>query len=360
MRQTKTRVFSWILALVMVLALVSPGCKEVANAAQSYDGYVYVTVERFTLGQGFAEEPVKVGYYEKESVEDILKRNLGDKMIFTASSFGGNYLSAYIDGGEPKDWTTAKIPSKICEVLGSSLTKDSKRAKSNTLTENDYVNWSGFMFSVDNAFTNVGMSGVAYSDKKETDTYHNGSVIRVQFSLSYGDLNITPSEYATPLITFADKDALIKDVADYVGSKEDAAYKTAIQTLEDWDATAAELQNAQKVLEKSEEALKKTPKATSIKNVKSPKKKQIQVTWKKRSGVTGYQIQISTSSKFKKSATKAYTVKGAKKTSKTIKKSLKAKKKYYVRVRTYKKVKINGKNVTKYSSWSKKKSVKLR
>lgn len=359
MRQMKTKVFSWMLALVMVLSLISPGYAKTVNAAQSYDGYVYVTVERFTLGQGFAEEPVKVGYYEKDSVEDILKRNFGDKMTFTASSWGGNYLSAYTDGGEPEGWTTAKIPSKIRTALGASLTKDSKRAKSNVLTENDYVNWSGFMFSVDNVFANVGMSGVAYSDKKEADTYHNGSVIRVQFSLSYGDLNITPSEYATPLITFADKDALIKDVADYTGSEKDAAYTTAVKTLEDWDATATEVQAAQKKLDEYEKALQK-PKATSIRNVKSPKKKQIKVTWKKQSGITGYQIQVSTSSKFKKSATKTYTVKNAKTTSKTIKKALKSKKKYYVRVRTYKKTKLDGKYMTKYSSWSKKRTVKVK
>ena len=36
---------------------------------------------------------------------------------------------------------------------------------------------------------------------------------------------------------------------------------------------------------------------------------------------------------------------------------LKAKKKYYVRVRTYKKVKINGKSTKIYSGWSKVKTV---
>ncbi len=359
MRQMKTKVFSWMLALVMVFSLVSPGCAQTVSAAQSYDGYVYVTVERFTLGQGFAEEPVKVGYYEKDNVVDILKRGFGDNAIFTKSSYGGEYLSAYADGGEPEGWTTAKIPSEIRKALGASLTKDSKRAKSNVLTENDYVNWSGFTFSVDNVFANVGMSGVSYSDEKKPDTYHDGSVIRVQFSLKYGDLNIAPSEYGTPLITFADKDALIKDVADYTGSEKADAYKNAVKALEDWDATAAELLTAQETLHKYEKAMEK-PKGTSIKSVKSPKKKQIKVTWKKKSGITGYQIQVSTSSKFKKSKTKAYTVKGAKKTGKTIKKALKSKKKYYVRVRTYKKTKVSGKYVTQYSNWSKKRTVKVK
>ena len=102
----------------------------------------------------------------------------------------------------------------------------------------------------------------------------------------------------------------------------------------------------------------KNPVKTSLSKVKSPKKKQIKITWKKKSGVTGYQIQVSTSSKFKKSKTKTYKVSSQKTTSKTIK-SLKSKKKYYVRIRTYRTAKVNGKTTTKYSSWSAKKTIKV-
>ena len=83
-------------------------------------------------------------------------------------------------------------------------------------------------------------------------------------------------------------------------------------------------------------------------------KKSIKVTWKKVKGIKGYQIQYSTNKKFKK-GNKTITVKSAKSTSATIKK-LKSKKKYYVRMRTYKIV--NGKKV--YSAWSKAKSVKVK
>lgn len=101
------------------------------------------------------------------------------------------------------------------------------------------------------------------------------------------------------------------------------------------------------------------PGKTQISKVKSPKKKQIKVTWKKKSGVTGYQIQVSTTSKFTKSKTKTYKISKQKTTSKTIK-SLKSKKKYYVRIRTYKTAKVNGENVTKYSSWSAKKTIRVK
>ena len=95
------------------------------------------------------------------------------------------------------------------------------------------------------------------------------------------------------------------------------------------------------------------PKSASIKKVKGAKK-AILVTWKKVSGVNGYEIQVATDKKFKKNK-KTVTIKKQKTTKTTVKK-LKAKKKYYVRVRTYKMV--NGKKV--YSSWSKAKSVKTK
>ena len=95
------------------------------------------------------------------------------------------------------------------------------------------------------------------------------------------------------------------------------------------------------------------PKSTSIKKVKAAKK-AISVIWKKVGGVKGYQVQVATDKKFKKNK-KTVTVKKQKTTKTTVKK-LKAKKKYYVRVRTYKIV--NGKKV--YSAWSKVKSVKTK
>ncbi|MFR1272053.1 MAG: leucine-rich repeat domain-containing protein [Eubacterium sp.] len=97
----------------------------------------------------------------------------------------------------------------------------------------------------------------------------------------------------------------------------------------------------------------KKPKSTSIKKAKGSKK-AVALEWKKVSGVKGYQVQVATDKKFKKNK-KTVTIKKQKTTKTTVKK-LKAKKKYYVRVRTYKIV--NGKKV--YSSWSKVKSVKTK
>ena len=115
----------------------------------------------------------------------------------------------------------------------------------------------------------------------------------------------------------------------------------AQQTTQPQQTTQAQSNSAQK------------PKSTKTKKVKSSKK-AIAVEWVKTKGVKGYEIQVATDKKFKKNK-KTVTIKKQKTTKTTVKK-LKAKKKYYVRIRTYKIV--NSKKV--YSSWSKVKSVKTK
>ena len=95
------------------------------------------------------------------------------------------------------------------------------------------------------------------------------------------------------------------------------------------------------------------PKGTSLKKV-TKGKKSFTVTWKKQATqTTGYQIQYGLKKNFK--GAKTYPVKKNKTVKATIKK-LKAKKTYYVRIRTYKTV---GK--TKYySGWSSLKKIKTK
>lgn len=88
----------------------------------------------------------------------------------------------------------------------------------------------------------------------------------------------------------------------------------------------------------------------------STKSKSITVKWKKIT-TSGYQVQYSTNKNMKKA--KTVKVKSSA-TSKKISK-LKKGKKYYVRVRAYKTyTNKNGKKYTYYSSWSSKKSIKVK
>ena len=93
------------------------------------------------------------------------------------------------------------------------------------------------------------------------------------------------------------------------------------------------------------------PETTSKLTLKAGKK-QLTASWSSVSGISGYEVQYSTSSKMKS----AKTVKLSKSSKKTTIKKLTKGKKYYVRLRTYKTV--NGKKV--YSDWSAVKNVKVK
>lgn len=95
-----------------------------------------------------------------------------------------------------------------------------------------------------------------------------------------------------------------------------------------------------------------TPAKTKVQKI-SAGKKSITAQWKKVAGVSAYQVQIATNKKFSKNKK---TFKVSKKSTKVKIKKLKAKKVYYVRVRSYKTV--NGKKV--YSKWSTVRKVKTK
>lgn len=99
--------------------------------------------------------------------------------------------------------------------------------------------------------------------------------------------------------------------------------------------------------------IKATPAQVKLTKAESTKKKQVKVTWKKSSGVSGYEVYRSTSKKGK--FTKVSTVKNAKKTT-FLDKKVSSKKTYYYKVRAYKTVK--GKKV--YGAYSVVKKVKCK
>ncbi|OUQ62904.1 hypothetical protein B5E53_16915 [Eubacterium sp. An11] len=113
--------------------------------------------------------------------------------------------------------------------------------------------------------------------------------------------------------------------------------------------------NKQKQEEKTSVNAKKSnlPKKGQLKAVKSLKKRTMKITWKKSKGITGYQIYISRKKNF--SMETFQRIYKRKKMS-TIITGLKSKKKYYVKLRPYKK---QGKKIY-YGEWSKVKKVKIK
>lgn len=124
------------------------------------------------------------------------------------------------------------------------------------------------------------------------------------------------------------------------------AYGTATVTIK-----APETQNYKSATKKI--SVKVIPKKLSLKTVKSPSKKKMEISWKKDSTVTGYEIYVSPKKNFS-SGTIKRTYK--KNTVKKIINGLKSKKTYYVKIRAYKTV---GKNKY-YGKWSAVKKVKVK
>lgn len=149
-----------------------------------------------------------------------------------------------------------------------------------------------------------------------------------RYTISYGLVNTEGQDVVKDQLNIEIADGQIKIVEE-----------TETTTVAPTPTTTAKLTKTQKP----------TAQKVSVGNTRITKivktKKSAKVIYKKIAKVSGYQLQLSRSSKFKKAVTKT-----TKKISYKFKK-LKANKKYYVRVRGY----VKTSNGTTYGKWRKKK-----
>ncbi|MGN0394416.1 MAG: hypothetical protein ACI4EF_03570, partial [Coprococcus sp.] len=249
----KKRLIALCMAMCMIAATIFPNmgftCSSV-EASEAYDGYVYFTVEKSTVGQGLIVEPKKVGYYNTDSLASITERVLEGKTTYSGTVNDGYYLEYVEDGGEPDNWTSADIPEQILTKLTADGKTVGERAEKTKLGEFDYSDWSGFVFALNSKGISAGASSYypKTSGKGNTYTFEDGDVVRLQYTV-YGYGQDTNAFWSNDtLIDFPDKDGIIKAVADYDGEKTDNAYKDAIAVISDWDATAQEIETAYKEL----------------------------------------------------------------------------------------------------------------
>lgn len=171
-----------LLALLLTAAAVC-GTVSTAYAADEPDGYVVMSVEKLTLGQGFIMEPQRVPYYAGENLAQVLDRaltGLGRKYENTRSLTDGFYLAAVEDPNRPSIGTT--IPSYILDMWAAAKAVSpnikpiahTDTSDPDFLGEFDYYSQSGWMISVNNSFPPVGAAAVSAA---------NGLVVRWQFSL---------------------------------------------------------------------------------------------------------------------------------------------------------------------------------
>lgn len=241
-----------VLVCILFIFVINPFAEVSLFGESKPKGYVTIDVEKFTLGSGYIMEPIKVPFYEGDSVAKLITEALGeDNYQNTGSIESGFYLSKIRDENnlEPQ------VPQYILDECGSI---DSK-TDSEWLGEFDYTFMSGWMYCVNNKFPNYGSSDYYPED---------GDVIRWQFTLyGYGmDIGGGYSDegsgsFGGSYVPIANKDkltALIGDINSTEG-KEDvlkkegvqAAYNDAYIALETVDSSQETVDTALKNLEEA-------------------------------------------------------------------------------------------------------------
>lgn len=142
-------------------------------------GYAAYDVEMFTISNGFLIEPELVPIYEGENAAIALVRLLeehGYGYQMTGSLTSDFYL-ARITG---MDLTQEpQLPAEVAEIkqVANSFNPDNYDYVKGGLGEFDFSSMSGWMYSLNNVFPNVGFA----------DSYpQDGDVVRVQFTVGYG------------------------------------------------------------------------------------------------------------------------------------------------------------------------------
>lgn len=166
-------------------------------------GQITFSFERFTLGQGFIEDPVQYPIYAEETAADVLERYLEDHGYgYTATKPPKNFYLSSVDN---TDTGVLVVPAFVTdlsegEVTTASVKAQGKTSAGNTLAEFDYSQGSGWFYFVNNADPEVGFDECPITD---------GDVMRVQFTLWYGkDVKGSDEE-----VVHSNKDAALKALA---------------------------------------------------------------------------------------------------------------------------------------------------
>lgn len=160
-------------------------------------GTITLSIERFTLGQGFYMEPVQVEFEAGETLADVLERLLGDDLVNPE----GNYVSGIYGADLGSD--SVQVPDYISEYLDGPTTEEALEVgnSDDVLGEFDYWQGSGWYYFYNNI---VADHGVGYHGLQD------GEVVRFQFTLLYGsDLTGTVYGEDAPRVEISNKDEAI-------------------------------------------------------------------------------------------------------------------------------------------------------
>src|SRR5699024_3198921 len=200
--------------------------------------YVFA-LEGFSIGIDHIIEPVLVDVKKGSNAAHALDKELlanGFKYVNTGSLDSSFYLSVLYDGSNKVFKKEPKVP----EVLKEKVDINESGYLEDSLGEFDFATGSGWMYSVNNSFPNVGFADYYLKDK---------DVMRVQFTTALGaDLG---GGRGNNFFALHNKDALTKEIAKINSSENKKeyleniaikkAYDEGLQSLYRIDAVQADL-----------------------------------------------------------------------------------------------------------------------
>ncbi|HJI91482.1 MAG TPA: leucine-rich repeat domain-containing protein [Oscillospiraceae bacterium] len=332
--------------------IIKDGTRIIADSAFRWSGITNVTIP---------DSVTSIGNYAFEDCTNLASITIGNGV--TSIGRWAFYNTAYYN--DESNWNTGVLYISDCLID----TNDDFDSTTDYIIKDGTRIIANYAFSgctsltsvtIPNSVTSIGSSAFDSCRSLRNVTIPN-SVTSIGFGAFYDCTNLTNVYYAGTEdewnnITISDENENLTNATIHFSStptsKPTPTSTPSPTPTPSPEPSPAPTQPTTTTPTTSAKAVTK-PKSAKFKKVKSAKK-AVSVQWKKVGGVKGYQVQVATDKKFKKNK-KTVTIKKQKTTKTTVKK-LKAKKKYYVRVRTYKIV--NGKKV--YSSWSKVKSVKTK
>lgn len=238
------------------------------------------SIEMFTIGCGYLVYPVEVSIYEGETSAEQLIRLLHSNgfvgyyggsvksafylgYIANGTATGGKYNN-YQKSGSPATPKQLNLSPSIPAVLVPHLQKtmtfydpdDYAKNWNGYLGEFVFTNGSGWMYSVNNIFPNVGFADTFLSD---------GDTVRVQFTLGYGadiggfgamgtDIPNVDTQPTSGYFNTANKDALTRTIRQALASglmtkaNVKKAYSSALSVAETLNASQSQVNSADNAL----------------------------------------------------------------------------------------------------------------
>jgi len=234
------------MSIVLLLCVILTPMSTASAATKPQKQYVTIDVERFTIGQGYFIEPVKIPYEQGDTAAKITIRlfeRYGVQFKGSGTDGSSNFYLAAIKGA---DTGKVDIPEYITKNGGPS-NQNNKGNKDDYLGEMDYSSMAGWMITVNHTMINVGAG--AYKVKP-------GDVIRWQFTVwGYGaDLGLDTGWGDPKYYTEANKTALLSNIAEinlnYRRLQKDARYKEAYTIASRYSSSQAQVDAAnQKLVE---------------------------------------------------------------------------------------------------------------